>query len=279
MARKLKSSISRTRSGYSENEDDTKFYIKFKDPRSKSQIFYYFDEEDIFDPCIPLNHGDIVSDSNEIPIENNKIKEKVVETKRAQAPAPIAKAPPPKAKAPPPVDLPYFEDSTLQVQTANILPPQAIKPKKSKPIPELDENFEDMGYQTAMDLNYIQDQEIEVEEEEVHQPIKKKQVIEDDIDEEPFHELEEYHEPVKKPNRNLLHLKTAIESVEEKADSEILTPISLTKEEFDKSSAPKECIEYKEWVECHLNKTSLLARQISATEFRLLKKLIGLKTK
>lgn len=261
MARKTKSSNIRSRSGSSQTEDDTKFYIKFKDPRSKSQIFYYFDEEDIFDPCIPLNHGDIVNDSAEVPIETKKNPPpKVADSKRAPAPAIT------KNKG---VELPYFEDSTLQVQTANILPPKKPNTSKSIPLEDFEEDLEGAGYMTAMDMKYVAEEDLQ-EKEEFEEEIQE---------EEEIHELEEIKEPVKKPNRNILQLRTAVETVGDSNDTAVLEAIPLTKEEFDKNAGPKEPIEYKQWVDLHLTKNSMPARQISATEFRLLKKLIGLKTK
>lgn len=254
MARKLKASNSRQRHDASENEDDTKFYIKFKDPRSKSQIFYYFNEEDIFDPCIPLNHGDIVSDSTAVKLEPPKQMVKPPEKKKPEPP-------PQKPIAPKKANLPYFEESTLQVQTANFLPSNYENTAKPKNKSVIDDSFEDVGYMTAMDIKYIADDEKIMEEEE----------------EEEFHELEEIIEPAKPSPKKILHIQTAIEPIKAQNNTDFLVPISLKKEEFDLNISNNECAEYKLWAESHLSKNTIPARLISPAEFRLLKKLIGIK--
>lgn len=254
MVRKQKASVTKQRHDTSENEDDTKFYIKFKDPRSKSQIFYYFNEEDIFDPCIPLNHGDIVSDSTSI---NLGIPKQMMKTPEKKKPEPPPQKPITQRKT----NLPYFEDSTLQVQTANFLPSNFENITKPKNKSVIDDSFEDVGYMTAMDIKYVPDEE-EVEEEH---------------EEEEFHELEEIVEPVKPSPKKILQLQTAIEPIKQQTNMEFLVPISLKKEEFDKNISNNECPEYKIWAETHLTKGTIPARLISPAEFRLLKKLIGIK--
>ena len=263
MARKAKSSNYQSRTETPENEDDTKFYIKFKDPRSKSQIFYYFDEEDIFDPCIPLNQGDIVNDSTAVAVEPKK------PTESKKAPSPLAKTNPRNFVAP------YFEESTLQVTSASILPTK--KTIAPKPI-NLDDSFEDVGYMTAMDLKYVPDDDEEEEKIVLSPKINFTKKI-NKVDTEVYQELEEYIEPIKPVKQNILQLRTAIETVGDSKENSFVLAIPLSKEEFDKNSAPKDSPEYKTWIENHFTKNSLPARQISPAEFRLLKKMIGLKTK
>lgn len=239
------------------SQDDTKFYIKFKDPRSKSQIFYYFHDEDIFDPCIPLNQGDVVADSSAVNLSTQ------------QPPKPMPANPPimPPSKTTistkKNTSLPYFEDSTLQVQTANIIPNKKDK-FSNKKTPDLDDSFEDVGYMTAMDIQYTPD-EFEIPEEKKEEEEEVFQVLEEIVEAKPKND---------EKKMKLTQMRTALEAVE---GEEALTPIKISKEEFDKKSGAKECPEYNAWIDTHISKNSLNARAISPAEFRLLKKLIGLK--
>lgn len=253
MAKKNKTSVHRIKAKSSKGQNDNKFYVKFKDPRSKSQIFYYFNEEDIFDPCIPLNQGDVVADSSSVKIPVTQNPKQNIPPIQAKNTA-ISN----RKKS----SISYVEEQTLQVPMSNMLPnKKTALPKQDTA--SINNDFEDVGYMTAMDLHFDPNEIEELEEEQ-----EEEEVV--------LQTLEEIPSPLVKNNKKekILQIHTAIEALDNQG---VLIPIKLTKEEFEKKSGKQNCPDYKIWTENHLSKQPIPAREISPAEFRLLKKLIGLK--
>lgn len=199
-------------------QDDTKFYIKFKDPRTKSQIFYYFDEEDIYDPCIPLNEGDIVYDSGKISaVPTQAVPKPVQPAQNKKVAGKLDKAPPPLAKI-----------STLKSHSSEKIRPSSVhlsaikvdsKITSAKQNIDLDDSFEDVGYMTAMDIKYIPD---DLKSKSV-EPIVELQVI------------EEAPKEIKPASRNF-QFRTAMEPVDK--SNEVLIAEELSKEVFEANTKP-----------------------------------------
>ncbi|PCJ60260.1 MAG: hypothetical protein COA79_08800 [Planctomycetota bacterium] len=270
MAKKKRTHQTQRKQSTKSATDDTKFYIKFKDPRIKSQIFYYFTDEDIFDPCIPLNDGDIIHDSKLISLETAPpalTVQKPVKKVKIISPKPVTKRKPvPKSK-------PVLNEETFQVVPEDLLddsPPYS----DDKDDDQLDDSFEDSVETNDNDLAYMTAMDIQI----VGSDNDNKQSNQTDDDDE-FEVLEEVLESNDKEtntsNSNRFRLDTAFE--ESKSSSSILNAISLSKEEFDRNTTGNEINIFKEWNKVHLDKNTLIARKVSMPEFRLLKKVVGIK--